>query len=732
MESNEEFIDGGGEEPSVHNMTPRQGLVAWYGPRDHTASSEPTNSENTTSRTNASRYLMLGIALSMVSIGLVRMSSREAEVDFTESVSTSSITEDLKWLDQNYVLDSSIEMLSDNDNVKIDRPPNKRFQPTVCPPGSFCPTGAKSPILCPHGFYCPEASVRPVQCMSGMFCPEGSKDPKVCRGGHFCPAGSARELPCPPQHYCALGSDDEGPVGCPEGTYCPKHTEFPVDCPAAHFCPAKSHKGLACPAQFYCPTKTSLPTLCPAGHYCLSQTDIPPECPGGTFCPAGTENPEPCPSGAYCKEGSTRWIKCPASYFCPAQSRAPKMCPSGSYCPEGSQKFIPCPMGFSCPQGCAVPTKRVKRPNGGSSGGGGSSGSSNGNGNGGDNSSSAYYDDYYEEGSSGAAGGGYYDDGKDANHDWCYWCSIVPTPSPTHMVANSSSVLVFVEFPSNVGSDEDLFMFEEDAMARGLVWSRPESYTLVTGFEIQFLERIVSEGQNDKSYMADEDSILPATLWVGIDDSPAFAVEGISSTEEYSIFHAYTLEELLLVFTNTTEAENGKEYLLLDFEESYLIRIRAENKGGVGEWSAAQTVDFAMDSWIYESSEMTDPDGYRAQPQEINDVVQILQGDHLDDGGTKGSEHHTGYGRHARKANLRSEITEVKESATKFAEAMGVFRSMSLSASVVGLILGIGYVFGGRGFLTGGNDSSTEEDETPDILPPAQRTNRGSDYGSGN
>jgi len=386
------------------------------------------------------------------------------------------------------------------------------------------------------------------------------------------------------------------------------------------------------------------------------------------------------------------------------------LCPAGSYCPEGSANMIPCPKGYNCPQGCAVPTKRIRKRNNGNEGGNG-----DGSGNGGGNDDDADYPEgYFDEQSSGAAGGDYYDDGKDANHEWCYWCSITPTPSPTVMPANASSVLVYVEFPSNVGSDEDVFLFEDDVKARGLVWSEIESQDPITGFQIQFLERVTFEGKGEKYFWAEEDTILPATLWINVADAPAFEVEGISSLEETSTFYAYTLDELLLVFTE--QGYQGKEYLLLDFEEAYLIRIRAENSGGVGEWSPVLNVDFAVDSWIYEASDMAQPAAYAAHSQgmdayilQTNEEMQFSQDGQR--GATDGieAEEHQDHHQHARKANLGSDISEVRKSATQFAEAMGIFRSMSLSASVVGLILGLGYVFGGSAFVTGGDCEPFEE-----------------------
>ncbi|KAJ5761306.1 hypothetical protein N7520_008462 [Penicillium odoratum] len=48
------------------------------------------------------------------------------------------------------------------------------YEPTVCQPGYYCPSGGKSQIPCPKGHFCPLGTVEPFQCFGLSACPEGS------------------------------------------------------------------------------------------------------------------------------------------------------------------------------------------------------------------------------------------------------------------------------------------------------------------------------------------------------------------------------------------------------------------------------------------------------------------------------------------------------------------------------------------------------------------------------
>ena len=49
------------------------------------------------------------------------------------------------------------------------------FEPTVCPPGHYCPAPGQNKIVCPKGHFCPQGSFRPTRCATGATCPKGSR-----------------------------------------------------------------------------------------------------------------------------------------------------------------------------------------------------------------------------------------------------------------------------------------------------------------------------------------------------------------------------------------------------------------------------------------------------------------------------------------------------------------------------------------------------------------------------
>ncbi|KAJ5130795.1 uncharacterized protein N7515_006834 [Penicillium bovifimosum] len=48
------------------------------------------------------------------------------------------------------------------------------YEPTVCQPGYYCPSGGQSQIPCPKGHFCPLGTVEPFKCFKLSACPEGS------------------------------------------------------------------------------------------------------------------------------------------------------------------------------------------------------------------------------------------------------------------------------------------------------------------------------------------------------------------------------------------------------------------------------------------------------------------------------------------------------------------------------------------------------------------------------
>ncbi|KAJ5703952.1 hypothetical protein N7493_011090 [Penicillium malachiteum] len=54
-----------------------------------------------------------------------------------------------------------------------DRPQGE-YEPAICAPGFYCPSGGKSQIICPKGYFCPIGSVQPTPCIALSICPKGS------------------------------------------------------------------------------------------------------------------------------------------------------------------------------------------------------------------------------------------------------------------------------------------------------------------------------------------------------------------------------------------------------------------------------------------------------------------------------------------------------------------------------------------------------------------------------
>ncbi|KAL8668284.1 MAG: hypothetical protein Q9168_007087 [Polycauliona sp. 1 TL-2023] len=52
--------------------------------------------------------------------------------------------------------------------------PQGKFEPVVCPPGSYCPLGGKDKIECPAGHWCSVGFVEPQKCSPGASCPPGT------------------------------------------------------------------------------------------------------------------------------------------------------------------------------------------------------------------------------------------------------------------------------------------------------------------------------------------------------------------------------------------------------------------------------------------------------------------------------------------------------------------------------------------------------------------------------
>eukprot|EP00965_Chrysotila_dentata_P101041 3337445-Pleurochrysis_carterae.AAC.13 len=82
-----------------------------------------------------------------------------------------------------------------------------------CPAGTFCEAEASTATtVCPVGSFCPTGSIRPRLCPSATFGNatglKSEQDCTACPRGHTCTAGSSAPTPCPAGLFAANGSFD--------------------------------------------------------------------------------------------------------------------------------------------------------------------------------------------------------------------------------------------------------------------------------------------------------------------------------------------------------------------------------------------------------------------------------------------------------------------------------------------------------------------------------------------
>lgn len=53
--------------------------------------------------------------------------------------------------------------------------PQGTYEPIVCAPGYYCPSGGKTKVICPPNHYCPLGAFRPIQCSYRSICPSNSQ-----------------------------------------------------------------------------------------------------------------------------------------------------------------------------------------------------------------------------------------------------------------------------------------------------------------------------------------------------------------------------------------------------------------------------------------------------------------------------------------------------------------------------------------------------------------------------
>ncbi len=244
-----------------------------------------------------------------------------------------------------------------------DKPGTASLESSLCPVGSFCPTGATAAVLCPPGTYMPMSGASAMdECLA---CPAGT----TCAE-----AGTVTPIPCPVGKYCPASNTALPPRQCPPGYCCTSPVAEPTLAPAGFYCsPTEASEAVPCPVGTYCAAGAAAPTPCPAGTRAVTPEEglldgarINVEsscmlCPAGTYQQAGDRTGKclACDEGYVCTRGSTSprptamdalgrgGYMCPAGYYCPSSARAPVACPAGTFNAlrgaKSADHCLPCP-----------------------------------------------------------------------------------------------------------------------------------------------------------------------------------------------------------------------------------------------------------------------------------------------------------------------------------------------------------------------------------------------------
>eukprot|EP00940_MAST-03C_sp_MAST-3C-sp2_P002705 g2705.t1 len=260
----------------------------------------------------------------------------------------------------------------------------RRFNFTLCPPGTFQPrAGQSSCAPCPIGFICPDA---------------GLSSPVVCPAGYVCDVLGLRTAttPCPEGHFCGQGTKSTDPddfvsrssdnarlyptarnghldvrqlrdgqwlrepqtgqlyfdISSRSWAYQsredPETGRWRPEHPPAAGSSILAERPVACPLGFYCRAGAASNVSIDANF------STPQRCFDGFFCPHGSNSPEgsgPCPTAHYCPSPSDA-ITCPAGHFCPnVGNTEPMPCVPGTYNPIRRQsRCTLCPRGHVCPE----------------------------------------------------------------------------------------------------------------------------------------------------------------------------------------------------------------------------------------------------------------------------------------------------------------------------------------------------------------------------------------------
>lgn len=142
---------------------------------------------------------------------------------------------------------------------------------TVCPLGSFCPSGSSAPTPCGMGTYSPVVGASApctLECPSGAWCPAGTGMPIFCPPGSYSDTtGQTEEVACTPctaapGWHCPAGSSTPGGVLCPAGSFCTGGAAPAMLCSCPGLC---STPGAATEVTTASPTVWSVATIAGAG-----------------------------------------------------------------------------------------------------------------------------------------------------------------------------------------------------------------------------------------------------------------------------------------------------------------------------------------------------------------------------------------------------------------------------------------------------------------------------------
>jgi len=252
---------------------------------------------------------------------------------------------------------------------------------TLCPAGSYCPSGSNSPVafLCPPGTYLNSTGAssisRCTKCSPGFYCDTwgattGSDPLKPCAEGYYCGFGANTSMPT------------DGVTGdiCPLGAYCEVGSAAPTPCPPGKQAASLGSKTEAacvpCSPGFYCASSVSGVAPCKAGWWCIlaATTPTPTDnvtgiaCPPGTYCPTGHQTePLKCLPGSFNPQYSQgSCSSCPAGFVCSGLGTiTPTVCPAGAYCPGNNAVATPCPPGtYSTAEGLTAASQCAPCPAG--------------------------------------------------------------------------------------------------------------------------------------------------------------------------------------------------------------------------------------------------------------------------------------------------------------------------------------------------------------------------------